>query len=98
MVNNDHYPFKVVMLQEHSGTGQTNIVSRFCYDAFNPSINTTIGWNLTFRKKKYNDSEIKFQIWDTATQYRFRSGRLFNVHKKGTGISTQCMYVAVRLL
>ncbi len=64
---------KLVMIGD-SSVGKTSIVTRLALDKFNPDNTSTIGasFNVLTRKTSNNDV-IKFQIWDTAGQDRFRS-------------------------
>jgi len=65
---------KVVLLGE-SSVGKTCIVKRFANDSFNEDSNATLG--ATFVSKTLDMPEygvaIKFQIWDTAGQEKYRS-------------------------
>ena len=65
--------FKVVLLGE-SGVGKTSIISRYTTDNYSDNVMSTTG--ATFATKKiviepYH--KIKFKIWDTAGQEKFRS-------------------------
>ena len=65
---------KVVLLGE-SGVGKTSIIQRYINNIFNPSISSTGGANfisktMYFEEEKQN---IKFEIWDTAGQEKYRS-------------------------
>ena len=66
---------KVVLLGE-SGVGKTSIISRFINDTFDEGLVTTtgasyVGQDMVF--KDYNNQVIKFEIWDTAGQEKYRS-------------------------
>lgn len=66
---------KVVLLGE-SGVGKTSIISRFINDVFEESVTTTtgasyVGKTMTF--EDYHNQVIKFEIWDTAGQEKYRS-------------------------
>jgi len=66
---------KVVLLGE-SGVGKTSIISRFINDTFDEGLVTTtgasyVGKDMVF--KDYNNQVIKFEIWDTAGQEKYRS-------------------------
>ena len=67
-------PVKVVLLGE-SGVGKTSIISQFTSNQFNPRVPTSV--RAKFVSKiidfpKYN-KKIKFDIWDTVGQEKYRS-------------------------
>ena len=67
-------PCKVVLIGE-SGVGKTSIISRYMTNTFSPTLGSTPGANFTTKTvylEKENQS-IKFEIWDTAGQEKFRS-------------------------
>ena len=73
--NEETQVVKVVLLGE-SSVGKTSIISRFIDDAFNQnSITTTVASYATKRMmfKDYKNQIIKFEIWDTAGQEKYRS-------------------------
>ena len=65
---------KVVILGE-SSVGKTCIVQRFANDKFKEESGTTLG--ATFLSKVFDipstEASVKFQIWDTAGQEKYRS-------------------------
>ena len=66
---------KVVLLGE-SGVGKTSIISRYINNNFSETLETTTGAsyvskNMTF--KEYKNKTIRFEIWDTAGQEKYRS-------------------------
>ena len=66
---------KVVLLGE-SGVGKTSIISRFINDTFEEGLVTTTGASYACKDmefKDYNNQVIKFEIWDTAGQEKYRS-------------------------
>ena len=67
-------PFKVVLIGE-SGVGKTSIIARYIINTFTSTLNPTAGANFT--TKNFNikgfKQEIKFEIWDTAGQEKYRS-------------------------
>lgn len=65
---------KVVLIGE-SGVGKTSIIQRYINNIFNPTVSTTGGANFTTKTMKFEEEKqnIKFEIWDTAGQEKFRS-------------------------
>jgi Ras-related protein Rab-1A len=55
-----------------SGVGKSSILSRYTMDIFNNYFITTIGVDFKFKNIQINNNDIKLQIWDTASQERFR--------------------------
>ncbi len=76
--DDEYIACKVVLLGE-SAVGKTSIISRYVTNSFSEFLMSTTG--ATYANKKVEiDSEhkIKFQIWDTGGQERFRSlARIF---------------------
>ena len=58
---------KLVMVGD-AGVGKSNLVVRFCDDAFPQSYVSTIGVDFRFRTLSYDDLTVKLQIWDTVKQ------------------------------
>ena len=67
-------PCKVVLIGE-SGVGKTSIISRYMTDTFSTTLGSTPGANFTTKTVflKDENQSIKFEIWDTAGQEKFRS-------------------------
>ena len=66
---------KVVLLGE-SGVGKTSIISRFINDTFEEGLVTTTGASYAGKDmafKDYNNQVVRFEIWDTAGQEKYRS-------------------------
>ena len=66
---------KVVLLGE-SGVGKTSIISRFINDTFEDGLVTTTGASYAGKDlvfKDYNNQIVRFEIWDTAGQEKYRS-------------------------
>ena len=67
-------PVKVVLLGE-SGVGKTSIISQFTTNQFNPRVPTSVSAKFvskTIEFPQYNKI-IKFDIWDTVGQEKYRS-------------------------
>jgi small GTP-binding protein len=67
-------PVKVVLLGE-SGVGKTSIISQFTSNQFNPRVPTSVSAKFVSKIidfPKYN-KKIKFDIWDTVGQEKYRS-------------------------
>ena len=65
---------KVVLIGEE-GVGKTSIINRCISDNFSSSLSPTPGASFTAKTvfiKDYNQS-IKFEIWDTAGQEKYRA-------------------------
>ena len=65
---------KVVLLGE-SGVGKTSIIQRYISNSFTPGVASTGGANFTSKLMDFPEEKhkIKFEIWDTAGQEKFRS-------------------------
>ena len=72
--NEEFITCKVVLLGE-SGVGKTSIIQRYTNNSFNPAISTTSGANFISKIINFPEENqtIKFEIWDTAGQEKFRS-------------------------
>ena len=73
MFDEDDYLVSKVVLIGESGVGKTSIIQRFITNIFNPQQKTKGGANFIEKKMEINDFKIKFEIWDTVGQERFRS-------------------------
>ena len=78
---------KVVLLGE-SGVGKTCIIARFINNTFEDNIISTTGSsyagkNMTF--DEFNGKTIKFEIWDTAGQEKYRA--LTKIFYKDAGVA-----------
>ena len=65
---------KVVLIGE-SGVGKTSIINRYISNTFSTVLTATPGASFTTKTillKEYNQS-IKFEIWDTAGQEKYRA-------------------------
>ena len=65
---------KVVLLGE-SGVGKTSIISQFTSGKFNPRCPNSIGAQLNIKTIEFPEYQklIKFNIWDTVGQEKYRS-------------------------
>ena len=74
MDDKDPIEVKVVLLGE-SGVGKTCIISRFVNNVFENNTMTTISATYAAKVIPYTDvgESIKFEIWDTAGQEKYRS-------------------------
>ena len=66
--------YKVVLIGE-SGVGKTSIINRYILNKFDDALPSTLGASFISKTvffENYNQS-IKFEIWDTTGQEKFRS-------------------------
>ena len=78
---------KVVLLGE-SGVGKTCIISRFINNTFEDNIMTTTGASYAGKTMSFdelNGQSIKFEIWDTAGQEKYRA--LTKIFYKDAGVA-----------
>ena len=75
MLEDDDFLICKVVLVGEAGVGKTSIIQRFITNSFNPGQRTTGGANFIEKKLEFKDlnQKIKFEIWDTAGQEKFRS-------------------------
>eukprot|EP01061_Rhynchopus_euleeides_P011743 TRINITY_DN21304_c0_g1_i1.p1 TRINITY_DN21304_c0_g1~~TRINITY_DN21304_c0_g1_i1.p1 ORF type:complete len:222 (+),score=21.73 TRINITY_DN21304_c0_g1_i1:37-702(+) len=64
--------YKVVFLGD-SSVGKTSIITRFMYDTFETSYQSTIGIDFLSKNVKVGNNVLRLQLWDTAGQERFKS-------------------------
>ena len=64
--------YKVVFLGD-SSVGKTSIITRFMYDTFETSFQSTIGIDFLSKNIKVGGKLLRLQLWDTAGQERFKS-------------------------
>ncbi|KAF0410788.1 ras-domain-containing protein [Gigaspora margarita] len=62
-----------LLLTGDSDVGKSAFLLRFSDDSFTPPFLTTIGMEFKIRTIMLDGKRIKFQIWDTPGQERFRS-------------------------
>ena len=73
--DDDAQTCKVVLLGE-SGVGKTCIIARFINNTFEENLISTTGASYagkTMTFDEYGGKSIKFEIWDTAGQEKYRS-------------------------
>ncbi|KDN40519.1 ras-domain-containing protein [Tilletiaria anomala UBC 951] len=70
--SNYDYLFKVVLIGD-SGTGKSNLLSRFTRNEFSLESKSTIGVEFATRSIAVDGKTVKAQIWDTAGQERYRA-------------------------
>ena len=78
---------KVVLLGE-SGVGKTCIIARFINNTFEENLISTTGASYagkTMTFDEYQGQSIKFEIWDTAGQEKYRS--LTKIFYKDAGVA-----------
>ncbi len=66
---------KVVLIGE-SGVGKTSIIYRFINNTFEEGLETTTGASYAGKDmvfKDYQNKVLKFEIWDTAGQEKYRA-------------------------
>ena len=70
----DYLICKVVLVGE-AGVGKTSIIQRFITNSYTPGQRSTGGANFIEKKMEFKDinQKIKFEIWDTAGQEKFRA-------------------------
>lgn len=72
MLDSHCLELKVVLIGDKS-VGKTSIIHRFCHNQFSPQQAVTIGAAFTSKMISVNGQYIKFQIWDTAGQEKYRA-------------------------
>ena len=63
---------KVVLIGE-SNVGKTSIILRYAANTFKDELLTTSGASFVSKLININNKPIKFEIWDTAGQEKFRA-------------------------
>lgn len=79
-MSEDHQMFKIVVIG-NSGTGKTNILTRYIGNSFNPSRNATIGVEFLKKMVKVGNQDMRIMLWDTAGQEQYKA--LSKVYYKG---------------
>jgi small GTP-binding protein len=73
--------YKIVLVGD-SGTGKTNILSRYIKHDFKTECKSTVGVEYNSKRMMYNGKTYKLQLWDTAGQERYRA--MTTSHYKGS--------------
>jgi len=71
MVKSDYY-FKVVLVGD-SGTGKSNLLSRFTKDNFEVDSKSTVGVEFGTRQISHDGKTIEAHVWDTAGQEQYKA-------------------------
>lgn len=72
MMNSSVEEVKLCLLGD-AGVGKSSIVHRFVYDAFKPTMESTIGAAFLTKSVTLDSTTYKYQIWDTAGQEKYRA-------------------------
>ncbi len=68
----DYIPCKVVLLGE-TGVGKTSLLTRYVSGTFSQLVMSSTGSSFVTKNLELENNKIKFQIWDTAGQEKYRS-------------------------
>ena len=79
-MDDDYEMFKIVIIGS-TGTGKTNIATRYIRNEFNESSKATVGVEFLSKIVQVRNQNIKVTLWDTAGQERYKS--LSKVYYKG---------------
>jgi len=63
----NEYLVKLIIIGD-CAVGKTNILMRYCENAFKNNYSATIGVDFKVKSMQIDDVKIKMQIWDTAGQ------------------------------
>ena len=66
------YQMKIILIGD-SGVGKTNILLREIKNQFEPNHKATLGIDFHIKTFEIDNKIIKFMIWDTAGQEKFKS-------------------------
>jgi small GTP-binding protein len=64
--------FSIVVVGD-SGVGKSALLSQYLYRSFDPNYMSTIGIDIGFATRRLEDNTIRFKIFDTGGQVRFRT-------------------------
>jgi len=87
------YLIKTVIVGD-SGIGKSSIMIRFAEDKYNFHYISTIGVDFKICTIQYKNKSIKFQIWDTAGQDRFRT--ISSTYYRGSHATIICYDITDR--
>ncbi|KAI7726714.1 hypothetical protein M8C21_022793, partial [Ambrosia artemisiifolia] len=62
VTNGGHVKYKVVFIGDQSA-GKSSIITRFIYDKFEPTYETTIGVDFLSKTTYLEDQAIRLQLW-----------------------------------
>ncbi|CAG2172256.1 unnamed protein product [Oppiella nova] len=68
----ESFEAKICLLGD-SGVGKSSLVTRFVHNTFNAHNESTIGASFMTKTFVQNDTQFKFNIWDTAGQEMYRA-------------------------
>ena len=68
----DYIPCKVVLLGE-TGVGKTSILTKYVSGSFSQLVMTSTSSTYVTKNIVVDNNKVKFQIWDTAGQEKYRS-------------------------
>ncbi|CAF1256146.1 unnamed protein product [Rotaria sordida] len=71
--NSEYDHLLKLLLIGDADVGKSSLLFRFADDTFNESYLATIGVDFETRTMNHNGKTVKFQIWDTSGQERFRT-------------------------
>lgn len=78
MDDEDYEMFKIVVIGRtvsnpgDSGTGKTNITTRFVKDEYYEGSKATVGVEFLAKVIKVQNTQVKITFWDTAGQERYK--------------------------
>ena len=71
MTSNKQFKFKLVLVGEKA-TGKSSLVLRYVNGYFSKNLVTTLGAAFMTQTLAFDDAIVKFEIWDTGGEERFR--------------------------
>lgn len=63
-------------------TGKTSLIKRLMNNEFVSETVTTIGYDFSFQDKKVDTLNVRYQLWDSAGQEKYRA--ISPIHYKST--------------
>ena len=70
-----------------SGVGKTSIIRMLTGDKFLEEVPTTIGYDFTFQDREIKGYNVRFQLWDSAGQERYKA--ISPIHYKSNVFAIQ---------